>query len=43
MCAEATIGVLMNPGQIALTWIPRGASSTLSDSVNPTIACFEVQ
>ena len=36
------IGVLMIPGQIALTWMPRGESSALSDSESPTTACFEV-
>ena len=36
------IGVLMIPGQIALTWMPRGDSSELSDSESPTTACFEV-
>ena len=33
----------MKPGQTAVTWIPRGASSALSDSLSPTTACLDVQ
>ena len=32
----------MKPGQMALTWMPRGESSAFSDSERPTTACFDV-
>ena len=36
------MAVSMNPGQIALTRMPRWESSALSDSLRPTTACLEV-